>query len=227
MGRSKTTGSVTYINHSVCDLTDILSLKRRAVGDGPTAGGVPTFTPSFSARVDSQDGRNLGLGQREQRRIELNVNHLPSSDLHVSKKDIASAITSGRMHACETNHESDDKYPTTSQTAGVGTIVTSSKSVSAVTLGTKSRSSHVRGAPKKKPFAKKDDRGSAAKLFKIFISSRKIRSKIARLLKANNIVPFIHLPVRLLTSEFLREAMLYELEFQGGQDSAAAAAAAA
>eukprot|EP00804_Cyclotella_cryptica_P009821 CCRYP_016260-RB/>CCRYP_016260-RB protein AED:0.02 eAED:0.02 QI:628/1/1/1/0.5/0.33/3/404/243 len=131
--------------------------------------------------------------QHQQRTAERHTTREGERDerdlMQQQSRDVASAVLSGRMHACEANHGLDAKKfrPTSS----VATL----KSVSAVTLGTKSRAAQTcdEGSSKKKRSSVVHKRG------------RKARPRIDRLLYINTIVPFIHLPDSARSS---RESML-------------------
>lgn len=177
LGRGRHSGAVTYINDAVYELVDILHLKRRAVGC-PPGGTVAVKSPT---KVDAQGDQQEQAPQHNQKRSRTQLLQEP--------KDVASAVISGRMHACETNHDLDKKYPPT-ETGLLG----SSKSLSAITLGTKSR----RGLDCKLS-TKKKRRSSKYK------RSRKGGPRVHRLLYANGIVPFIHLPLRLIKARTLTD----------------------
>ena len=180
LGRGRHSGAVTYINDAVYELVDILHLKRRAVGS-PPGGSANVANPPANA-VEVQGDQQETVSSPKQKRSRTQVSQEP--------KDVASAVISGRMHACETNHDLDKKYPTT-------TGLASSKSISAITLGTKSRG----GLTSSKLSTKKKRLSSKYK------RSRKGGPRVYRLLYANGIVPFIHLPVRLFKARGLQEGM--------------------
>jgi hypothetical protein len=174
-GKGRQAGSVTYVNENVVELGDILKLKRRAVGENaPSSAGKAQKQASGqqAERLDKGEGKQSGDQPQE-----------PS-------RDVASAVLSGRMHACETNHDLDaNKYHHSLSVA-------TSKSISAITLGTKSRAalSSSKTLRKKKRSAK-------------YKRTRKGGPRVNRLLKVNTIVPFIHLPVRLFKAKSLQESM--------------------
>ena len=94
------------------------------------------------------------------------------------------------MHACETNHDLEDTENNNEKKKFVMTNL-SSKSVSAITLGTKSRGELTSTKPlKKKIRSKRYRKGSGSS------------SRVYRLLHANGIVPFIHLPLGVKTRDY-------------------------
>lgn len=177
---------MTYINDAVYELVDILHLKRRGVGC-PPGGVAPAPSPAKPAAVQEVRGEeNMSLTQQKTKQSKR------SKARFQEPKDVASAVISGRMHACETNHDLETKkYPP-------NTAMTSNKSISAITLGTKSRGGHSSN----KLSDKKKRPSSKCKKYKIG------GPRVHRLLYANGIVPFIHLPVRLFKARELRKGML-------------------
>jgi hypothetical protein len=197
LGRGRSTGSVTYINHSVYELSDILRLKRRTAGETPATAPVAAAAGMVSA-IDTSERREEEY-KRQERLMKLKGKQ-PKERVDLTK-EVASAISSGKMHACETNHDLDEKYTMSMDT---------SKSLTAITLGTKSRAAKKSG--KVKSTKKKQESAKYKK------GSRKIRSRIQRLLKVNNVVPFIHLPLRRnklkCLLQQLRRGMIEEADFQ-------------
>jgi hypothetical protein len=186
LGRGRHSGAITYINDAVFELADILRLKRRAVGSPP--GGLVANKSTTKAVKENPKENKRGRGN-------ISNDNLPRPLTQQEPKDVASAVISGRMHACETNHESDKKFNYT-------TTVGASKSIGAVTLGTKSRGGVTASTKsnKKKRSSSKYGRSSRRK-------GRNIKGgpRVDRLLYANGIVPFIHLPMRLFKANYLQE----------------------
>ena len=173
--RGRSTGPVTYINHNVYELSDILRLKRRVVGGSrsPTVSASATGSSgAFSSTPhESNTKEMLMIQDRKQSKVQ---------DPDTTSKDVASAISSGKMHARETNHDLEDKYLQT-------------ESFNAVTLGTSSRALRKRNSKK--------NVGKMSCKYRL----RKRRSKIERLVRINEMVPFIHIPAELLGSFVLKE----------------------
>jgi hypothetical protein len=185
VGKGRQAGSVTYVNDAVVELSDILRLKRRAVGDSSPSGA--------STKVQAVDEKKKQAQHQQQKVPAKGEKKQQTSDQ--PSRDVSSAVLSGRMHACETNHDLDaNKYH---QSLSVGT----SKSTLAITLGTKSRA-----AVKKSSKASGKKKRSSSK----YKRSRKGGARVDRLLYVNYIVPFIHLPVRLFKAKCLQESMLKE-----------------
>jgi hypothetical protein len=196
LGRGRHTGAVTYINDAVYELVDILHLKRRGVGC-PPGGVAPAPSPVKPAVVQEVRGEeNRSPMQQKPKQSKR------SKARFQEPKDVASAVISGKMHACETNHDLETKkYPS-------NTAMTSNKSISAITLGTKSR-----GHSSSKLSDKKKRPSSKCKKYKIG------GPRVHRLLYANGIVPFIHLPVRLFKARELQKGMLKTEGLSASSDS--------
>jgi hypothetical protein len=180
LGKGRHSGAVTYVNDAVFELTDILLLKRRAVGCPP--GGATPKTPAAAV------GGTEPQEQQQQPEEEEGEPSKPSDKLSEeppASQDVASAVISGRMHACETNHDLDN-----TENKKFSTMMLSSKSVSAITLGTKSRGELTSSKSSSKSSLKKKRRSSKYKNY------TKGGSRVYRLLHANGIVPFIHLPAK-------------------------------
>jgi hypothetical protein len=190
LGKERQSGTVTYVNDAVVELSDILHLKRRTAGDSSPGGAVSNVkAQAIDAKEASQEQYQQRTGlwhtNREGQQLKLDRTHERSSD-------VASAVLSGRMHACETNHDLDTKKY---QQALSGAT---SKTMSPITLETKSRA----GTTSNKLSSNK--KGDSFK----YKRERKAGHRIDRLLYMNTIVPFIHLPVRLFEAKCLQEGML-------------------
>ena len=171
--RGRSNGSVTYINHNVYELSDILWLKRRSVGDNPTVSASAAGSTAAGSSAPTQEFDTQDMQMKSDRKQSKIQEHDTTS------KDVASAISSGKMHARETNHDLDDKYH-------------QSESFTSITLGTTFRA--VR-APRQLVSKKKVRNAKYKRRF------RKRRSQIERLLYINEIVPFIHVSVQLLDTK--------------------------
>lgn len=172
------------------ELSDILHLKRRTAGDSSPGSAVSNVqAQSIDVKETNQEHYQQQTGQwhtnSEGQQIKLDRTHEQS-------RDVASAVLSGRMHACETNHDLDaKKYQQALR-------VVTSKPMSAIPMGTKSRAGTT---PNKLSSNKKRDS------FKYKLG-RKAGHRIDRLLYINTIVPFIHLPVRLFEAKNLQKSIL-------------------
>lgn len=168
------------------ELSDILHLKRRTAGDSSPGSAVSNVqAQSIDVKETNQEHYQQQTGQwhmnSEGQQIKLDRTHEQS-------RDVASAVLSGRMHACETNHDLDaKKYQQALR-------VVTSKPMSAIPMGTKSRAGTLSSNKKRDSFKYK--------------LGRKAGHRIDRLLYINTIVPFIHLPVRLFEAKNLQESML-------------------
>ena len=173
LGRGRHTGAVTYIHDAVFNLTDILHLKRRAVGSPP--GGSTTISTrqpapsSNDATQQSPKKKSPHSGVKRSRDQPIMQEELT--------KDVTSTVISGKMHASKTNHSLDDNKKSKFQT----TTVNSSRSISDITLRTKSRGEFT---------------SSKKKTCSSDYKSKKGGRRVHRFLHANGIVPFIHLPMR-------------------------------
>jgi hypothetical protein len=85
------------------------------------------------------------------------------------------------------------------------TAMTSTKSISAITLGTKSRGGHSSS----KLSAKEKRASSSSKKCKKY---KKSGPRVYKMLYANGIVPFIHLPVRLFKAQGLQKDEMLKTE---------------
>eukprot|EP00804_Cyclotella_cryptica_P009812 CCRYP_016258-RA/>CCRYP_016258-RA protein AED:0.02 eAED:0.02 QI:197/1/1/1/1/1/3/1530/391 len=190
LGKERLSGTVTYVNDAVVELSDILRLKRRTVGGASLSGAVSIV------KARAMDAKGKIHEQHIQRTGERHMSGERKQDgrdlTQKQSRDVALAVLSGRMHACETNHSLDAKK--FRQTSSVAAL----KSVSAVTLGSKSRaaetSNEVSSKKKRNSVVHKRRRESAP--------------RIDRLLYINTIVPFIHLPDRVFNAMRLDQSML-------------------
>lgn len=180
VGKSRSKG-VTYTNENVVDMSDILKLKRR----------VSTNTKSSSAVSKKQKKSNDDS-------VTTNLPSMTSQHLeHLGvAPDVASAVLSGALHAAKTNGilEIDganlNRF-TANTSAGSGSSI--SNSFGSNSLDSKSREMLVIKKQKKK----KRKSSSYMRILKASEPrSRKDKKRLDRLLSANNVVPFIHLPER-------------------------------
>jgi hypothetical protein len=133
-------------------------------------------------------------------------NKLPRDQPQESSRDVALAVSSGKMHASEANNDLDTKeYPHSSLD------VETSKSNSSLSLVSKSGAVTSKIAPRKKNRHRKTHR-------KIKYS-RKTTSRIKKLLYFNKIVPFINLPPPEIRRSDCRDGSDRSLKKISGSDS--------
>ena len=191
--------SPTDVNDAVFELTDILLLKRRAVGCPPGGAAPKTSTAAAVGGTEPQEQQHQP-GEEEEEPSSKQPS-VKLSEEPPASRDVASAVISGRMHACETNHDLDN-----TENKKFSTMMLSSKSVSAITLGTKSR-----GDLTSSKSSSKKKRGSSSK----YKRYRKGEPRVYRLLHANGIVPFIHLPARVKAKDNIQGTSSSGLKVEG------------
>ena len=181
VGKSRSKG-VTYTNENVVEMSDILKLKRR----------VSTSTKSSSAVSKKQKKVNDDS-------VTANLPRMTTQHLeHLGvAPDVASAVLSGALHAAKTNGILEIDGANLNRFAAIGTSAGSGSSISnsfgSNSLDGKSREVLVIKKQKKK----KRKSSSYMRILKgSEPRSRKDQKRLDRLLSANNVVPFIHLPDR-------------------------------
>ena len=181
VGKSRSKG-VTYTNENVVEMSDILKLKRR----------VSTSTKSSSAVSNKQKKVNDDS-------VTANLPRMTTQHLeHLGvAPDVASAVLSGALHAAKTNGILEIDGANLNRFAAIGTSAGSGSSISnsfgSNSLDGKSREVLVIKKQKKK----KRKSSSYMRILKgSEPRSRKDQKRLDRLLSANNVVPFIHLPDR-------------------------------
>ena len=153
-GRKST--DITYTNGAVVELSDILRLKRKLV--------VNSSSLAFSAQTRQQ---LLQLGK-------------PKEESQESSRDLALAVTLGKMHACEANNDLDTENYT-------------EQSLAKVQVYKKTRAGIISG----KVTSNKENREAKSK------SARKnSQSRVMRFLIINEIVPFLNFPAPEFQSSF-------------------------
>jgi len=208
VGKSRQSG-VTYTNDSVVELSDIRKLKRRSVGQAGAAAklqqtakrcqnGTKKQLPQPQLQPPQQQA------QKHQVQLQQPQNQEAQQLVVTTTLDVASAVRSGALHAAKTNHNLDMSNNTNSN-SNEGS---SSSTFSPVTQSQSSISqSNSRGSTSSSnSFDRENACGSKTsenrsglipkkKVKKQHSIPRKDRARYDRLLSANNIVPFIHLPV--------------------------------